>query len=1526
MLLLAVEAAAQTPMHIQLEKNTKLDAFANKNLACADQFAGTISFNSFLGQSNDIDLDTIYFCFNDEISITHNPDANLSGDPVPVTLPGITYAYLNCPPTISGPNLTSILLDPCIIDNPMPINDLWITGGGQPNGNITFSNTGVSQNIFNMGDPVLLWFAPITIDRFPNIYEADPTTGETGPCTHMNIAEAFAVVYLNEITTSNTQTNTGLSGCQGSFEVEGGLPEFDGSNYTFDITLIGNNSVKGTVVSGPATHGATVEFQVPVPGVYLISVEDGKSCGATVFANMSSCVSVTQSVQSLSAAPGDLVCLDVTNENGFNNIAGMNYGLTWDESVLQFASVTNLTTLLPSFSPATSFNSSLGDTLVFAWFNPSGTGVNLPVNTVIYQVCFNVIGGNGNCTDVSYVSPSSNGIDVVTANGSQLGFNGIDGSVCVSNSALVIDFTQTAVTCPSGTNGSFSVTVNGGNAPYQITWQNTTGGPIGGPGVINLNGGSFTANNLAAGTYSVTVNDGQGAPLVGVEQVTVPGPPPLVINFLVNRPTCNDLSDGSLIANLISGGQPVSNPLNTYTFAWSVPGNGNVSAIGSLPVGTYTVTVTNNSNGCSLTNTVQMTQPDPISLQIAENSATCTGIPNGSLSVMVSGGTPNANQDYTIEWPSVGAGITVVGTSSSLSGLEANCYPLVVTDNNGCELTQDVCVTADKVLSFNAVVTPIGCSSACSGGIFATAFTTGGVPSTQFNFDWFGVPVPPPPVAEGNNFSEMDGLCEGTITMILETSDGCRLDTTFQMAPASELDLNLLTFQNVSCMPGNNGSITVEPSGGNAPYTYNWSNGSTTNTPMLTGLSAGTYDVTVVDGGGCRDSVLNITLVSPLGPNITLLADDVVSCSNSTDGILTVTAMPGNTPITGYTWSNGMMGQAINNLAPGTYIVTVSDAAGCMDVDTAMVLASSQIVIDSFVTSAPQCPGLGGGNIIAFISGGTTPYFFNWSNGLTGNGLNANNNLVAGNYALTVSDANGCPPATGSVTISDPPSILADFTAIDSVSCANGGQTCDGTATATASYSDNSAGLFNFIWISGTTNNNTATSTASNLCAGNQRLIISDGICFDTFFVNIPAPPIITPGQDIENVSCNGLSDGEITLEPSGGTPPYTIIWQNGTPGNSLTDLPAGSYTAAITDSKNCTFTHMVTVTEPSVFEVFLNPNVTANLSCPGVPDGTIAVVAQGGNVGELVYLWQNNVAGTDEATATGLPAGTYSVTVTDPEGCSDSLTHTLAEPPPIQFVLGETAPIECFGEITTITVESVTGGNPNANYVFSSGACIQIELGEPCPILAGEHEIEILDLFNGCSLDTTVNVEQPQQITVTLPEIVEIELGDTLTRLDPTIVSSFPIDTFIWSPAENLSCYDCKNPRVIGIEPTDYTLTITDINGCTATAEVFVDIDRNRNVYVPNVFSPNGDGINDKFQVFTGIGVERINYLRVYDRWGELVYDEKDLPPSPDGALGWDGIFRGNVMNPGVFIYAVEVRFIDGKVLVYRGDAILVR
>lgn len=282
---------AQTPQFIEINDSNPVN-ISNKSVACADQFAGTISFQNFIGQSNDIDLDTLYFCFNDQIDLVGNGDANLSGDPEPLTTPGIVYGFYNCQPTVDGTDLMTILTDDCVIDEPMPANGIFVSAGGVPNGDIVFRNDGTLQVAFESGNPILVYFAPITIDDFLD-KEWENEFGNPnpdGPCVHANIEEAFAVVYLNELEIMDVENNVGFNGCEGSFRLAGGLPQFDNTTYNIVIQNATNPNILGTVENpNDAIHEGMVNFHVPEAGIYTIIVEDDKSCGLEFTIDMSDC-------------------------------------------------------------------------------------------------------------------------------------------------------------------------------------------------------------------------------------------------------------------------------------------------------------------------------------------------------------------------------------------------------------------------------------------------------------------------------------------------------------------------------------------------------------------------------------------------------------------------------------------------------------------------------------------------------------------------------------------------------------------------------------------------------------------------------------------------------------------------------------------------------------------------------------------------------------------------------------------------------------------------------------------------------------------------------------------------------------------------------------------------------------------------------------------------------------------------------------------------------------------------------------
>jgi gliding motility-associated-like protein len=1531
MLCLTIPVFGQSPQSILSDGSANLSG-----AACPpgqENFAGTVSIGPVTGQSNDIDLDTMYLCLGDEVQILHNGDGSLVGDPDPTTAPGIGYAFYDCPPTIDGPDKTTIGTDPCLVDDPPPMDLFYVATDGSLNGDILFFNDGTLIDFFNMGNPALYWFAPITFDAivggpvFQALYE------NNGPCVNANVDAAFAAVYLTAIEENNVNIGTGNADCGGSFNIFGGLPEFDGSFYDITIQSDDDPLVFGSVVNGPVTHGDLVDFTVPEAGSYTITVEDGKSCGTSFQVDIASCAALSVIIPTVAALPGENVCIEVTAEN-FDQIISMQFTIEFDNTVLSLTGIQGFNPGMPGFNNS-NFNV-VGNSIILSYFDPNLNGITLPDGAVLFELCFDVIGVLGDFGAVFFTdSPTA---PEITDNTGVIGFNGIDGGIVASDNILIVQIDTDAITCAGDDDGGFSVTVSNGNAPYEITWEPTGGGPVQGPGQILVDGGTFTATNQAPGSYDVTITDGSlPNPNVFTTTIEIVDGPELNAIFNLDQPLCNG-GLGSVTAILVIDSVAVPNPGPNYVFEW---GGGQTGAfLPDVASGLYSITITDTVSGCFGTGTTFLPQPSPIDIMVTDvQDATCSGVADGSISFSVSGGTPDGLGNYEFTWSNYPAGGTSSGVAGILSPIPDGTYVLVVTDGNGCQDSLPIDVGAAKELVITTdVFQDVSCNGLCDGVIDVSASTQGGV-SNIYNFNWSGTPVPPAST-DGPANSNLSDVCAGTYTVVLTDDDGCMTDTTFTVNEPEELVVSLLDFTGESCDVGDDGTATIGVMGGVFPYTYDWGNGQTDS--IAIDLSAGIYEVTVTDDNACEDS-LEVTITQPVPPSIVSFPDDVLNCADSMDGELTVTAAPGvgGAAITDYSWSTGNNGPALitqNGLGVGTYFVTVTDGAACFVIDSAVVTAPPPLVVDSIQLNAPLCPGDGGGSISVFVSGGTGPYFFDWSldafDGV-GNSAIAGAPVVAGTYTVEITDANDCPSIIETITLEDPPSIVVDFTAIDSVSCFNSqGVPCDGTATATASFSDGAMGMFNFTWDSGEQDFGVDNSTAMMLCQGTQSVVVSDGTCSVTVDVEIPSPDPLTEGINsiVERVSCFGAADGTITADVIGGNPPYNFDWGGGVMGQTITGLTPGPYLAVITDSKGCQFQFTATVDQPDPFVAVIDEqNTIDTVNCFGDMNGVVTVSAQGGNLDISTFIgynWEDNIS--SGSSASGLGAGTYTVTVSDFLGCEDELTIEIFEPTEIMFELGEIEEILCAGQQTSLTVDTAFGGTGFSNiwYTFSVDNAVNQSLGTSVPVFAGPHLITVED-DNGCTSDTLINLLEPAPILLEYPEVVTVELGDSV-QLQPSILQLvIPLDqdSVFWTPGTFLSFGDdLLEPTVTPIDDINYEVLIFDENGCSAVATVRVEVDKNINVYIPNIFSPDADGINDYFQIFTGTGVAQVRSFRVFDRWGELVFNKTNIPAGAGETEGWDGTFRGRAMNSGVYVYIAEVEYRDGRVILFRGDVTLLR
>jgi hypothetical protein len=1521
---------AQVPQNITLPQPVK-PAFAPSNPDFPCNNAGTFTLGAFTGQSNDTDLDTIYLCFNDQIAIDHNGDAVLTGDPNPATPPGVGWAFFECPPSIAGDNLQTILSDPCIL--PGAVNGIWVATGN-PQGDITFTNNGNLQTAFNAGQPLLLHFAPITLDVFANQgFESAQTGFPPGPCVNLNTNAEFAVVYLNAITESGISTNFG-NDCIGKFRVRGGFPEFNNaSRYTISITLASNPNVKAVVHTAQSQlfHSADVIFSAPQAGVYNVTIEDGKSCGRTFQITMGSCDAsdnVTFSFPDVNVPENTQVCVPITLRN-FQNIIGASFSITWDPTLLDYTTVQNPNSAILPFSPGANLNENQSNNgqLGFLFFDTNNQGVSIADGDTLFEICFNTLGQLGDCSPLDLLN-SPTFVNVENFIGEPQGVTVDLGSVCVADFPVQLQVAVVDTTCfgPSAT-AAIQITPTDGTPPYQVIYRLLPSGAANND-LINAPGESLVTAQLGSGAYLIEVTDNNGFGNVVRDTVILDFPSLGAALSPLVQPSCFGLSDGSITAGVSLGGANLPFPAGPdYTFSWSnnvpIPG---AQVQNNLPGGVlYSVTITQVSTGCFATASGTLGQPSPVrnaAVQIVP--ASCSGVNDGAITYSGTGGTPFSGNEYDFNWtysedgqpPFSNAGFGQTNPFQ-LSNLASGFYQVTITDANGCNFVDEVEVPNVRTVSVDAqLVQNVSCFGGSNGAITVNANANPPYPNPNYVFFWF-------PGAVGNQndtptSSTLSGLAPGTYTVLAIDSDGCSDSDSFTVTQPPVLVLDTLNFQNPNCLGPNTGAIRVTTTGGaGSPYNYVWSDG-----PLgaaRNNLGPGTYCVTVFDPNGCTDT-LCFTLQLPTPPVITGFDSVAVACGG--DGCLRVIAPTATT----FQWTT-LSGTPVGNTAlvcglnGGAYIVTVRDANNCESRDTVTLGFRQPMVFSDTTLTRPACFGDANGTIAVGVSGGNPPYVnYQWS--VTASPIPLLTNIGAGTYGLTVTDSRGC-TLVGSFVLQNPPPIVSFFTNIQPASCAG---ICNGTATVVASLGANPPIFpnFNFAWQDGSTD-----SVRANLCPGFNRVTITDANnCFRIDSVFIGSPSVVLADTIFSTpVSCHGGADGSATVQGIGGNgAPFTYRWSNNALTATAANLSAGNYSVTITDRLGCTGTASVTVVEPAPISVLKDDNRSEDIFCFGDDNGALAVTVAGGTP-PYAYQWSDgtSIIGNTEL-VDGLRSGVYRVTVTDATGCtSQSDFIPLNDPPAVQGEINPWEELPCNGDLTTLVIDTIFGGG-GAPYQFTVDFGVKLDQDFPIEIGGGEHYITYYDRFN-CEFTDTIFVFEPDPIQITFDStIIIMELGDSL-QLRPNITGAV-IDSFVWSPANLLLYPDSIFPRAYAFESTTYTLRVWDVNGCTGTGSVFVKIDPNRNVYIPNIFIPgNSRGLNDHFNVFVGTGVEIVNYMQVYDRWGSLLYERNDFYPDNDVLNeGWNGKYKGEFVNPGVYVYIVEVKFLDGRVLLYRGDVTVAR
>ncbi len=971
------------------------------------------------------------------------------------------------------------------------------------------------------------------------------------------------------------------------------------------------------------------------------------------------------------------------------------------------------------------------------------------------------------------------------------------------------------------------------------------------------------------GNYTLTVTDANGC--LTTDAVTVS-------EFVVTPPTI----DAS--AGFCTGSDTTLTATPGYdSYLWSTDATQPSITVNSG--GDYSLTVTD-TNGCVSMAEVTLEEYDLPEVTIGGSSSFCIG---GSTTL-------NAGGTYAeYSW----------SDGTMLPTLQVNApgnYGLTVTDNNGCEGEGTIDVTED--IELNPVIS--GALAYCENSTTILDAGAGFV-----NYQW------------SNNTAgqTLEVTQPGTYSVTVSDGDGCFGDTTVVVVE-NPLPEPVIQGELGFCPET---STTLDAGAGFDDYI--WSNSA--NDQIIDVDTAGTYTVTVTDDNGCSESTTVVVEEYPL-PQFSISGIPYYCFGDNTE--LTVDA-----GYAGYVWTDGTQSNTITIDEPSTVGVTVTNDFGCTTEDAITIeeiaLPDADAGGDQYMDCDDREVTLGGN--------GTSEgpgYTYQWQ----GPGIDAQNEhdlspvvTESGTYTLVVTDEQyGCVSENSTTEVEDlayVPVVVLEVS--EELDCLTNTVLIDGTGSTSGPDIVYSWYDQNGVPISDATGNTLTVSTAQLYILEVYDLVTGCNALDSIEVLENEQYPIALAGEP-QHLDCYEPS---VTLDGTFSQEGPTIVYQwvalegaiaSGANTNTPTVNQPGVYELTVIDELNgCMNSDTVTVTQ-DITPPMAEAGQTQELDCL---NPTVSLDGTGSSVGNnFTYQWSLNGSPLSDLTSTEVTVeqpGTYSLLVTNTiNGCTatDGVEVTLNEAMPTGMAVAVDDPT-CFGDTDgSVLVQGVEGGTPP--YLYSLNGAPFTSSPSFITLPAGEYHLTMQDAI-GCEYDTIVQINDGNDLNVELGDDIFIDLGESDKVEAQVSVVAEEIASVVWQSVDSIGCIDtdCLSFGVQPQQTTTYTVTITDENGCVTSDDITVFVNKPRDVYIPNVFSPNGDGTNDVFMIFGGRDVAKVHSFLVFNRWGEAIFEVYDFPPN-DPLYGWDGHYRSRLYNTAVFAYFAEIEFIDGEVILYKGDVTLMR